>query len=154
MQTILYLFVFSPYSSDINTIEQCVHRTSVSHWPGTPFLVRCTTCLMYNSFHGLVTIKFHRKHWIGEFVFGCELRYVYAFTKFLLFVMFNIKVWCNGTLAEYASRFFILTSIAVYIVPFWQTHHALAQGYLLKVDKSLRDTRDHGVGWVTLYIQY
>lgn len=52
---------YSPYSSDINTVEQCAHRTIVKLWPDTPFLVRCTTCVMYNSFHGLVTIKFHRK---------------------------------------------------------------------------------------------
>jgi len=89
--------------------------------PDTPFLVRCTTCLMYNSFHGLVTIIFCQKHWIGDFVFGSSCDTYTLLPNFLPFVMFNTKIWRNGTLAEYASRLLILTSVAVYISPFWQS---------------------------------
>jgi len=111
---------FSVYSMRWNLADILIIEGKTGDLPDTPFLVRCTTCLMCNSFHGLVTIIFRQKHWIGEFVFGSSCDTYTFLPNFLPFVMFNTKVWRNGTLAEYTSRFLILTSVAVFIIPFWQ----------------------------------
>lgn len=94
-----------------------------------------------------ILLKKKKTHWIAEFVrfTHFDIPTYTLLPNLLPFVMFNTKNWRNGTSAEHSLQL-SSSSVAVHISPFWQTYYVER----LPRTESLRDTRDHGVGWVKI----